>query len=53
MQFNVRLIIDIDEEENLLPVVEDMYEDFVKDYLKDLIYDIDGANIKQIEVKKK
>jgi hypothetical protein len=53
MKFNVRLVIDIDEEENILPVLEDMYEDFVKDYLTDLIYDIDGAKIKQIEVKRK
>jgi hypothetical protein len=53
MRFDVKLILEIDEEDNLLPISEDMYEDAIEDIVRDLIYDIDGAMILKIEVRKK
>ena len=53
MNFNVRLVIDIDEDDNILPVLPDMYEDAVKELIEDLVYDIDGAQIIKLEVKKR
>jgi hypothetical protein len=52
MQFNIKMTVDIDEEESILPVVEDMYEEAVAELFKDIVYDIDSAVIKKIEVKK-
>ena len=51
MKFKVNLTIDVDEEDNILPVSEDMYEEVVTELIQDIIYDIDGAEIKHIEVK--
>ena len=53
IKFNVDIVLAIDEEDNLLPILPAMYEDAVKDLLKDIIYDIDGAEILKIEVKKR
>jgi len=51
MKFKVNMTIDVDEEDNILPVLEDMYEEVVTELIQDIIYDIDGAEIKHIEVK--
>tara|TARA_B100001093_G_scaffold250425_1_gene239909 strand:- start:172 stop:336 length:165 start_codon:yes stop_codon:yes gene_type:complete len=53
MKFDVKLLLDIDEEENILPVSEDMYEDTIKELFQYIVYDIDGAKIKRLEVKQK
>jgi hypothetical protein len=52
MKFDIRMTIDIDEEDNILPISEDMYEETVEKLIQDVVYDIDAA-IKQIEVKRK
>jgi len=52
MKFDIKMTIDIDEEDNILPISEDMYEQAVKELIQDVVYDID-AKIKQIEVKRK
>jgi len=51
MKFKVNMTIDVDEEDNILPVSEDMYDEVVTELIQDIIYDIDGAEIKHIEVK--
>ncbi len=51
MNFNIRMTISIDERENILPISEDMYEEVVSELIQDIIYDIDGAEVKHIEVK--
>jgi hypothetical protein len=51
MKFRVNMLIEIDEEDNILPVAEDMYEEVVTELIQDIIYDIDGADIRHIEVK--
>lgn len=53
MKFKVNMLIDIDEEDNILPVAEDMYEEIVTELIQDIVYDIDGAEIKHIEVKQR
>ena len=52
MKFNIKLTIEIDEEERILPIVAEMHEEAVTELFQDIIYDIDGAVIKKIEVKK-
>ena len=52
MKFDIRMTIAKDEEDNILPISEDMYEQTVKELIQDVVYDID-AEIKQIEVKRK
>lgn len=52
MKFDIRMTIDIDEEDNILPISEDMYEETVEKLIQDVVYDID-AEIKHIEVKRK
>lgn len=51
MKFRINMLIEVDEEDNILPVAEDMYEEVVTELIQDIIYDIDGAEIKHIEVK--
>jgi hypothetical protein len=51
MKFKVNMTIDVDEEDNILPVAEEMYSQVVKEMIQDIIYDIDAAEIKHIEVK--
>jgi hypothetical protein len=51
MNFNIRMTVSIDERENILPISEDMYEEVVSELIQDIIYDIDGAEVKHIEVK--
>ena len=51
MNFDIRMTISIDERENILPISEDMYEEVVSELIQDIIYDIDGAEVKNIEVK--
>lgn len=53
MRFDVKMILEIDEEDNLLPISEEMYEDAIEETVRDLIYDIDGATILKIEVRKR
>jgi hypothetical protein len=53
MRFDVKLILEVDEEDNLLPISEEMYEDAIAETITDLIYDIDGAKLRKIEVKRK
>jgi hypothetical protein len=53
MKFDVRLTLDVDEEDNILPTVEDMYEEVITELIQDLIYDIDGATVRRIEVKRR
>ncbi len=52
MKFDIRMTIDIDEEDNILPISEEMYEDVVRELIQDIMYDID-AEIKKIEVKQR
>lgn len=52
MKFDVRMTIDIDEEDNILPISEEMYEDVVRELIQDIVYDIDAQIIK-LEVKQK
>jgi len=47
------MILEVDEEDNLLPISEEMYEDAIEETVRDLIYDIDGATIMKIEVKRR
>lgn len=51
MKFRVNMLLDIDEDDNILPVAENMYEEVVTELIQDIVYDIDGAEIKHIEVK--
>ena len=51
MKFRINMLIEVDEEDNILPVAEDMYEEVVTELIQDIIYDIDGADIRHIEVK--
>jgi len=53
MKFDIKMLLEIDEEDNILPVSKDMYEDVVKELVHYIVYDIDGAKIKRIEVKQK
>ncbi len=53
MNFDVKMILAIDEEDNILPIAEEMYEEVVSELIQDIIYDIDGAQVKHIEVKQK
>ena len=52
MKCDIRMTIDIDEEDNILPISEEMYEQTVKELIQDVVYDLD-AEIKKIEVKQK
>ena len=52
MKFDIRMTIDIDEGDNILPITEEMYEQTVKELIQDVVYDLD-AEIKKIEVKQK
>jgi len=52
MKFDIRMTIDIDEEDNILPIAEEMYEDVVRQLIQDIIYDIDAQIIK-LEVKQR
>ena len=50
MKFRIQLVVDIDEEENILPVDEDNYNETIQETVEALIYDIDGMKIKNIKV---
>ena len=52
MKFDIKMTIDIDEEDNILPIAEEMYEEVVRELIQDIMYDID-AEIKKIEVKQR
>jgi hypothetical protein len=52
-RFEIKLLIEVDEEDNLLPVMPEMYEDAISDLLKDIFYDIDAAQIIKIEVRQR
>lgn len=53
MNFDIRMTLSIDEKENILPISEEMYEEVVSELIQDIIYDIDGAEVKHIEVKQR
>tara|TARA_R110001606_G_scaffold174099_2_gene320705 strand:+ start:340 stop:501 length:162 start_codon:yes stop_codon:yes gene_type:complete len=53
MDFSVKMTVNIDEEDNLLPALSEMYEEAVKEIVEDIVYDIDGATLKNIEVKQR
>lgn len=53
MKFDVRLLLEVDEKDNLLPLVPEMYEDAIEETIRDLIYDVDSATILKIEVRQK
>ena len=41
MKFNIKLTIEIDEEERILPIVAEMHEEAVAELFQDIIYDIE------------
>ena len=49
MKIKVFLMLDIDEEENILPI-DDGIEDAVQGIIENLIFDVDGIEIKSIKV---
>ena len=49
MKIKVFLMLDIDEEENILPI-DDGIEDAIQSTIEDLIFDVDGIEIKRIKV---
>ena len=49
MKFRIQLVVDIDEEENILPIDEDV-EEAVQEVIEDLIFDVDGMEINSIKV---
>ena len=53
MKFEVYMLIQIDEDSNLLPISEDMYEEAIEDLIRDIIYDIDGSEVIKMEVKQR
>jgi hypothetical protein len=53
MRFDIKMILEVDEEDNLLPISEEMYEDAIAETIQDLIYDIDSAKLLKIEVKRR
>ena len=50
MKFRINLIVDVDEEENILPVDEEPHTESIQELIESLIYDIDGMKIKNIKV---
>ena len=48
MKFKVFMPIDVDEEENILPVDEDNHEQDIQELVENAFYDIDGFEIKNI-----
>lgn len=53
MKFEVYMLMKIDEESNLLPISEDMYEEAMEDLIRDIVYDMDGAEVLKMEVKQR
>tara|TARA_B100001989_G_scaffold190052_1_gene139171 strand:- start:721 stop:894 length:174 start_codon:yes stop_codon:yes gene_type:complete len=49
MKVKVFLMLDIDEEENILPI-DDGIEDAIQGIIENLIFDVDGIEIKSIKV---
>ena len=49
MRVKVFIVLDIDEEENILPIDEDG-EEAVQEVIEDLIFDVDGMEINSIKV---
>ena len=49
MKVKVFLMLDIDEEENILPIDDDI-EDAVQSTIEDLIFDVDGIELKSRKV---
>jgi hypothetical protein len=56
MKFKVNILIEVDEEENILPVTyngKDGDEQALKDLLRDYLFDIDGITLLEgVKVKK-
>jgi len=53
IRFDVKMILEVSEEDNLLPVIPEMYEDAITDLIRDMIYDIDAARLLKIEVRQR
>ena len=49
MKVKVFLMLEIDEEENILPI-DDGINDAIQEIIEDLIFDVDGIKIKTIKV---
>ena len=52
MKCKIFMTVDVDEEENILPVDEDNHEHDIQELVEDAFYDIDGFEIKNIKVTK-
>ena len=52
-RFDIKMVLEVDEEDNLLPVIPEMYEDAITDLVRDMIYDIDAAKLLKIEVRQR
>ena len=50
MKFKVFTVLEVDEEENILPVDEESHTESIQELIESLIYDIDGMKIKNIKV---
>tara|TARA_R110002020_G_scaffold49397_1_gene140556 strand:- start:2000 stop:2164 length:165 start_codon:yes stop_codon:yes gene_type:complete len=50
MKFKVFTVLDVDEEENILPIDEEGYCECIQELIENLIYDVDGIKIKNIKV---
>ena len=49
MKVKVFLVLEVDEEENILPI-DDGISDALQEIVEDLIFDVDGIKIKSIRV---
>tara|TARA_R100001163_G_C4908780_1_gene94018 strand:+ start:390 stop:554 length:165 start_codon:yes stop_codon:yes gene_type:complete len=50
MKFKVFTVLEVDEEENILPIDEEGYCECIQETLEDLLFDVDGIKIKNIKV---
>ncbi len=50
MIFKVFTVLDVDEEENIVPIDEDGYCECIQETIEDLLFDVDGIKIKNIKV---
>jgi len=50
MRFRVFTVLEVDEEENILPVDKEGYCECIQEKIEDMIFDIDGIKIKNIKV---
>jgi len=48
--FRVYLSLEVDHEENILPVDKDAYDTSVGEILKNLLYEVEGIKVKELVV---